>query len=93
MSGWEVRCAISKITHSFAFKIPWLKKNQGILFSQMVNTNIMGTEYEDSNAYDKLTLDIRSINNILTSHFQRYSIALNKLTGGEILGKEQIRKV
>ena len=64
-----------------------------LFIQKMVNTNVMSAELEDSNLYHKLTLDIRSINNILTSHFQRYSIALNKLMGGDILGNEQIRRV
>lgn len=52
----------------------------------MVNTSDMNTK--DTTQFKDLTLDIRSINNHLTNLFQRYSIALNKINGGEILGSD-----
>ena len=40
-----------------------------------------------------LTLNLRSINLELTEYFQRYSIALNKIMGGELFGKTQTRQI
>lgn len=40
-----------------------------------------------------LSMNMRSINYVLSRLFQRYSTALNKITGGEILGNEQIRQI
>ena len=40
-----------------------------------------------------LSLNIRSINSRLTKLFQRYSIALNKINGGELFGRIQTRQI
>ena len=40
-----------------------------------------------------MTLNLRSINLELTQYFQRYSIALNKIMGGELFGRTQTRQI
>ena len=40
-----------------------------------------------------LSLNIRSINSRLSKLFQRYSIALNKISGNELFGKTQTKQI
>lgn len=40
-----------------------------------------------------LSINMRSINLVLSELFQRYSIALSKITGGELVGRTQVKQV
>lgn len=50
-------------------------------------------EYQGTLLNRGFSIDMRHINSLITDMFQRYSTALNDITGGELYGKRFIRQL